>query len=47
MPTEECVVQVSVGQPFLRCDPNDDLRVDLADPIWVVNELFGDGRSSR
>lgn len=44
---EECVVQVSAGQPFLRCDPNDDLRVDIADPIWIVNELFGAGPATR
>jgi hypothetical protein len=28
---------------FSRCDANDDGRHDIADPIWVVNELFRGG----
>ena len=28
--------------PFLRCDPNDDGKTDLADPIYIINDLFRD-----
>jgi len=33
-------------EPFLRCDPNDDLRVDISDPVWILNELFDSGGNS-
>ena len=29
--------------PFLRGDPNDDGKVNIADPIWIINELFRSG----
>jgi hypothetical protein len=32
---------------FLRCDPNDDGRSDIADAVWIVNELFRGGPASR
>ena len=28
---------------FIRGNPNDDSKVDLADPIWIANELFRQG----
>jgi hypothetical protein len=28
---------------FIRCDPNNDRRSDLADAVWIVNELFRGG----
>jgi hypothetical protein len=28
---------------FIRCDPNDDGLIDIADPIWILNELFTGG----
>ncbi len=28
---------------FSRCDPNNDGKSDIADPIWIVNELFRGG----
>jgi hypothetical protein len=31
---------------FLRCDPNNDERNDLADVVWIVNELFRGGRET-
>ena len=31
-----------VEQPFLRCDPNNDGKTDLADPIWIINDIFRD-----
>jgi hypothetical protein len=31
------------GQPFIRGDSNDDSHVDIADGIWILNELFYDG----
>ena len=32
---------------FLRCDPNDDGSNNLADVIWLVNELFRSGTVTR
>ena len=29
--------------PFLRGDANDDAKVDIADGIWIISELFRDG----
>jgi hypothetical protein len=29
-----------------RGDPNGDEKVDIADPIWIINELFRDGPAS-
>jgi hypothetical protein len=31
------------AQPFIRGDANDDEFVDIADGIWIINELFYDG----
>ncbi len=31
---------------FIRGNANDDRRVDIADPIWTINELFRDGPPS-
>ena len=31
---------------FLRGDANDDGKSDIADPIWILNELFGGGQAS-
>lgn len=45
--TEACTVQVSPAQPYVRCDANDDLRVDVSDPVWILNELFGGDNGSR
>jgi hypothetical protein len=38
---ERCAAETLAVQPFLRCDANDDLQVDIADPVWTLNELFG------
>ena len=29
--------------PFIRGNANDDFKVDIADPIWILNELFRGG----
>jgi len=29
--------------PFLRGDANEDLRLDIADPVWIVGSLYHDG----
>jgi hypothetical protein len=31
---------------FLRGNANDDGRVDIADAVWILNDLFGDGPPS-
>ncbi len=31
---------------FIRCDPNDDGRSNIADAIWIVNELVRKGRAT-
>jgi hypothetical protein len=42
-----CVNFVPITEiDFLRCDPNDDGKNDLADGIWIVNELFRGGPES-
>jgi hypothetical protein len=28
---------------FIRCDSNNDSKNDIADAIWIVNELFRSG----
>jgi hypothetical protein len=28
---------------FIRCDPNNDLQNDIADAVWILNELFRGG----
>jgi len=28
---------------FIRGNPNDDAKVNIADPIWIINELFRSG----
>ena len=36
-------IQIPMGEPeaqFIRCDPNDDGKNDIADAVWIVNELF-------
>jgi hypothetical protein len=40
---EVSLVGVSDSFPFRRGDPNDDGRVNLADAVWIVNELFRSG----
>ena len=35
--------EVSTEESFLRGDANDDGRVNIADPIWIINELFREG----
>jgi hypothetical protein len=40
-----CFVAVS-EVPFLRCDPNDDAQSNLADAVWIVNELFRGGEET-
>jgi hypothetical protein len=32
---------------FVRCDSNDDGRLDIADAIWILNELFYGGPPTR
>lgn len=32
---------------FIRGDANDDARVDIADGVWIINELFYAGRETR
>jgi len=43
----DCAIALSTDSPpapkFIRCDPNNDGRVDIADPIWILNELFRSG----
>jgi len=41
-PIEITVVPV-VQVPFVRGDANIDGRVDIADPIWILNELYQSG----
>jgi hypothetical protein len=40
-------VDISFATPpgglFIRCDPNNDGKNDLADAVWIVNELFRGG----
>jgi hypothetical protein len=45
--SDACTFQAAAAQPYLRCDANDDLRVDISDPVWILNELFGGGNGSR
>lgn len=37
------VLEGAAEARFIRGNPNDDLKVNLADPIWIVNELFHQG----
>ncbi len=32
---------------FIRGNPNDDRKVDIADAIWIINELFRSGPAAR
>ncbi len=32
---------------FIRADANNDARVDIADGVWIINELFYGGRATR
>ncbi|MEM7235162.1 MAG: dockerin type I repeat-containing protein, partial [Planctomycetota bacterium] len=36
-------LELRAGTRFLRGDANDDSRVDLADAVWIVNDLFRGG----
>jgi hypothetical protein len=47
---EDCEVRfraVSPLAPFIRCDPNDDGTLNIADPVWIFTELFRGGRTTR
>jgi len=45
---EDCAFETLAVEAFLRCDANDDLRLDISDPVWILNELFDSaGNSSR
>jgi hypothetical protein len=35
------------GQQFIRGDANDDTVVDIADGLWIINELFYDGPDTK
>jgi hypothetical protein len=38
------LLPAGVGRPrFLRADANNDRRVDIADGVWIINELFYSG----
>jgi hypothetical protein len=47
----ECNVTFSLGgepaQPFIRCDPNNDGQHNLADPIWIFQQLFREGPAAQ
>ena len=36
----------SLEKSFVRGNANNDAKVDIADPIWIINELFRDGPES-
>ncbi len=44
------ILSVSIAPPqgdtFIRGDGNDDGKVNIADPIWIISELFRNGPSS-
>ncbi len=44
LPAEACSAGQSVG-PFTRADSNGDARVDIADPVNLLNSLFGGGEA--
>jgi hypothetical protein len=49
---EDCEVHfvvVATVARSIRCDANDDGRSEMADAVWVFNELFrqGQGQSAR
>lgn len=47
--TAEVDVAFGVAPPnnaFIRGNPNDDTKVDIADAIWIVNELFKEGAAT-
>jgi hypothetical protein len=47
---EPCEVRfraVSPLAPFIRCDPNDDGTLNIADPVWIFTELFRGGVETR
>ena len=48
--TAGAIVSVREGPamlgPFLRGDPNDDGKTNIADPIWIINELFRGGQET-
>lgn len=39
----DLVVGIPPYQPFRRGDANDDARINIADAVWMVNELFFSG----
>jgi hypothetical protein len=39
----ELEVGIAPQQPFLRSDPNNDGRVNIADAVWLASELFSQG----
>jgi len=46
MQAAQVVIRPVVDPTFLRGDANGDAKVDIADPIWIVNELFRGGPAS-
>ncbi len=42
-PRRRIPLEIRRGSRFRRGDANDDARVDLADAIWILNELVRDG----
>ena len=36
-------VSIAAGKTFRRADANDDGKVNIADPIWIISELFRGG----
>lgn len=39
-------IRATESERFIRCDSNDDSRVNLADSIWTLNDLFRRGPAS-
>jgi hypothetical protein len=40
------VAPLEIGN-FIRCDPNNDGRSNIADAVWLVNELFRSGPATE
>ncbi|MCZ6794490.1 MAG: dockerin type I domain-containing protein, partial [Planctomycetota bacterium] len=40
-------LELRPGLNFVRGDPNEDGRVDIADAVWIVSELFRGGPTTR
>jgi hypothetical protein len=46
-PTQACGTATSVGAtPFVRGDANDDSQLNIADGVWILNDLFQGGPST-